>query len=237
MSDSVYSRPIVFAVLSAVVILVGTVVTTFYPMVMPSTQPKSGYVKPYTALELEGRDVYIREGCNNCHTQTIRPLRTEVLRYGDYSKPEEFAYDSPHLWGSRRVGPDLARIGGKYADSWHYVHTVDPQKMFAASNMPRYVWLADSKLDTSYTLKKSQVLGFGYSEADVQKQLDDERARLTSPQYRYKPQRDNAIPAGLRGDLTELDALIAYLQKLGRDYKDSQKTEAAVASAAPAGGN
>ena len=220
---------------SAVVILVGTVVTMFYPIAMPSTQPRSGYVKPYTALQLAGRDVYKREGCNNCHTQTVRPLRTEVLRYGDYSKAGEFAYDRPFLWGSRRVGPDLARIGGKYADSWHYVHTVNPQTMFAASNMPRYTWLADSKLDTSYTLKKSQVLGFGYSEADIQKQLDDERVRLTSPEYRYKTQRDNAIPAELRGDLTELDALIAYLQKLGRDYKDSQRPAAAVASAV--GGN
>ena len=233
MGNSVYSKPIFFAVLSAVVILIGTVITTFYPMVMPSTQPKSGYVKPYAALEIEGRDIYIREGCNNCHTQTIRPLRTEVLRYGDYSKPEEFAYDSPHLWGSRRVGPDLARIGGKYADSWQYVHTVSPQKMFAASNMPRYTWLAEAKLDTSYTFKKSSVLGFGYSEAEVQKQLDDERTRLTSASYRYKVQRDEAIPAGYRADLTELDALVAYLQRLGRDYKDSQKT--AVASAATGG--
>lgn len=223
----IYSQPIAFAVLSAVVILIGTVITTFYPMLMPSTQPTSGYVKPYSAIEIEGRDIYIREGCNNCHTQTVRPLRTEVARYGDYSKPEEFAYDSPHLWGSRRTGPDLARVGGKYADSWHFSHTVNPQKMFPASNMPPYTWLADSKLDTSYTFKKSSVLGFGYTEAEVARQLAETKAMMTGAAYASKAQRDEVTPSALRGELTELDALVAYLQKLGHDYKESRKTAVA----------
>ena len=215
----VYSRPVMFAILSAVVILVGTMVTMFVPLMLPSTQPVSEYVKPYTAVELEGRDIYIREGCNNCHTQTVRPLVTEVARYGEYSKPEEFAYDRPFLWGSRRTGPDLNRVGGKYPDSWHYQHLYDPRSMFAKSNMPAYGWLARRPLDTGYTFKKVSVLGYGYSEDEVRKQIDDYRSKVTSPDYPAKTVRDKITPPELRGQLTEMDALVAYLQKLGRDVK------------------
>jgi len=215
----VYSKPIAFAVLSAVVILVGTIVTMIVPMFLPSTQPKSSYIKPYTAIELEGRDIYIREGCNNCHTQTVRPLRTEVARYGDYSKPEEFAYDQPHLWGSKRTGPDLDRVGGKYPDSWHYIHMADPQSMFPKSNMPPYAWLAKRKLDTAYSFKKTHVLHYGYSEGEVKGQVDDYRSMVTSASYASKSARDKVTPQELRGDLTEMDALVSYMQKLGRDVK------------------
>ena len=225
----IYSKPIVFAVLAVVVILVGTIVTMFIPLFMPSTQPPGDFVKPYTAVELEGRDIYIREGCNNCHTQTVRPLRTEVARYGEYSKPQEFAYDRPFLWGSRRTGPDLNRVGGKYPDSWHYQHTENPQAMFPKSNMPPYRWLAQARLDTSHTVKKVSTLGYGYSAQDVQKQLMDFRAKVTAADYPSRENRDKVTPAALRGELTELDALVAYLQKLGRDVK-----AAAAGAAAPA---
>jgi cytochrome c oxidase cbb3-type subunit 2 len=216
------SKPVVFAVLSAVVILIGTVVTVFVPLFMPSTQPVSSYVKPYTAVELEGRDLYIREGCNNCHTQTVRPLRTEVLRYGEYSKAEEFAYDRPFLWGSRRTGPDLNRVGGKYPDSWHYKHMQSPQGMFELSNMPPYGWLAANRLDTTNSFRKTSIQGFGYSEEQVKQQLADYKARVTASGYDSKATRDLVTPANLRGELTEMDAIIAYMQKLGRDVKSME---------------
>ncbi len=229
----IYSKPIIFAVLAAVVILVGTTITMFIPLFMPSTQPSGDFVKPYSAVELEGRDIYIREGCNNCHTQTVRPLRTEVARYGEYSKPQEFAYDRPFLWGSRRTGPDLNRVGGKYPDSWHYQHTGDPQAMFPQSNMPPYRWLAQTRLDTSYTARKVSVLAYGYSGPDTEKQLEDFRLRVTAPNYASKDIRDKVTPAALRAGLTELDALIAYLQKLGKDVKSAAPAAPEVAKAAP----
>ncbi|OGR08773.1 MAG: cytochrome oxidase subunit II, partial [Deltaproteobacteria bacterium RIFOXYB2_FULL_66_7] len=169
--DSLYEKPVLFAIAAVVVISIGTLVTTFIPLFLPSTQPVSPLITPYTAVETEGRDIYIREGCNNCHTQTVRPMRTEVARYGDYSKPEESAWDRPFLWGSRRTGPDLARVGGKYPDAWHYRHMANPQAMFDKSNMPAYPWLAKAKLDTSLTARKVATLGYGYDVAEVARQL------------------------------------------------------------------
>lgn len=219
------SKPVVFAVLSAVVILIGTTVTVFVPLFMPSTQPVSAAIKPYTAVELEGRDIYMREGCNNCHTQTVRPLRTEVLRYGEYSKAEEFAYDRPFLWGSRRTGPDLNRVGGKYPDAWHYKHMQSPQGMFEKSNMPPYGWLAKKRLDTTSSYKKTSILGYGYSENDVQQQIAQYHATVTDATYPSKESRDQVTPPELRQELTEMDAMIAYLQKLGRDVKNLEATK------------
>jgi cytochrome c oxidase cbb3-type subunit 2 len=144
-------------------------------------------VTPYSALEQAGRDVYIREGCNNCHTQTVRPLVADVLRYGEYSKSGEFIYDRPHLWGSRRAGPDLARVGGKYPDAWHYQHMEAPTSMIPQSNMPAYGFLNDNQLDPAYIRKSMDVLGFPYTEAEI-KELDGK---------------------------TEMDAIVAYMQKLG----------------------
>lgn len=218
----IYSKPVVFAVVSALVILIGTVVTVFVPMFMPSTQPVSAFVKPYTAIEQEGRDIYMREGCNNCHTQTVRPLRTEVLRFGEYSKAEEFAWDRPFLWGSRRTGPDLNRVGGKYPDSWHYKHMQSPQSMFALSNMPPYGWLAANRLDTSISFKKTSTLGYGYTEEQVKQQIAEYKAKVTAPEYDSRETRDLVTPAGLRGELTEMDAIVAYMQKLGRDVKSME---------------
>ncbi|MGE5664985.1 MAG: cytochrome-c oxidase, cbb3-type subunit II [Deltaproteobacteria bacterium] len=233
---SLYEKPVLFAVAAVAVISVGTLATTFVPLFMPATQPVSRLIKPYTAVETEGRDIYVREGCNNCHTQTVRPLRSEVARYGEYSKPEEFAYDRPFLWGSRRTGPDLARIGTKYPDSWHYQHMGDPQGMFPKSNMPRYRWLAERTLDTSAAARKASVLGFGYSAADVARHFDDYRARVTAPGYASAQARSAVTPASLRGALTEMDAMVAYLQKVGSDVKAAQKADAAAADA-PAGKN
>ncbi len=232
--DSLYEKPILFALAAVVVIAVGTLVTTFIPLFLPSTQPVSPLIKPYTAVETEGRDIYIREGCNNCHTQTVRPLRTEVARYGDYSRPEESAWDRPFLWGSRRTGPDLARAGGKYPDAWHYRHMANPQSMFDKSNMPAYPELAKAKLDTSLTARKVKILGYGYDGAEVARQLAAFRQTVTAPAYPSAQVRSQVTPAALHGEITELDALVAYLQKLGRDLKAAQKPVAGPATAAAA---
>ncbi|HWS15883.1 MAG TPA: cytochrome-c oxidase, cbb3-type subunit II [Candidatus Methylomirabilis sp.] len=233
--DSLYEKPVLFALAAVVVISVGTLVTTFIPLFLPSTQPVSPLVKPYTAVETEGRDIYLREGCNNCHTQTVRPLRTEVARYGDYSKPEESAWDRPFLWGSRRTGPDLARVGGKYPDAWHYRHMANPQGMFETSNMPAYPWLGKAKLDTSLTARKVKVLGYGYDGAEVDRQIAAFRRTVTAPDYPSAQVRAQVTPEPLRGELTELDALVAYMQRLGKDLKAAQKTAAVAAPDAAAG--
>jgi len=222
---NLYEKPILFAILSVAVISVGTLVTTFIPLFLPSTQPTSRQIRPYTAIETEGRDIYIREGCNNCHTQTVRPLRTEVARYGEYSKPEEFAWDRPFLWGSRRTGPDLARIGGKYPDSWHYQHTADPQGMFPKSNMPRYAWLATRPLDTAHTARKVAVLGYGYDDAEVARQIAGFRQRVVAEDYPSARTRNAVTPASMRTGITEMDALVAYLQRVGADLKKLQSKE------------
>ena len=152
-------------------------------------------VKPYPALELAGRDVYVREGCYNCHSQMVRTLRFETERYGHYSLAGESVYDRPHQWGSKRTGPDLARVGGRYSDDWHRVHLVDPRAVVPESNMPSFPWLQENQLDGATIqrhMRALQRLGDPYS--------DDEVA---------------AAPAAVQGK-TELDAVVAYLQGLGR---------------------
>src|SRR5512141_1927318 len=153
-------KPILFLLLATATILVGTVVTMVAPFRWIN-DPKLAIasVKPYTPLQLEGRDLYMREGCNNCHTQTVRPLLSDTERYGEYSKSGEFVYDQPFLWGSRRNGPDLARIGGKYPDAWHVKHMKDPRSMVPRSNMPSYDFL-NRPLDTSLSEKKMKALKF-----------------------------------------------------------------------------
>ena len=157
------------------------------------TEPVAG-LKPYSALRLEGRDIYVREGCYLCHSQMIRPFRAETERYGHYSVAGEFVYDRPFLWGSKRTGPDLHRVGGRYSDDWHRVHMVNPRDVVPESIMPGYPWLAENELDGSDILVKMEVLrtlGAPYSDAEIE-----------------------AAPKTLEGK-TELDALIAYLQGLG----------------------
>ena len=187
MAGEIYKKPIMFALVATVVILIGTIVTMFYPMFTEGMHPKLENLKPYTALQLAGKDIYMREGCNNCHTQTVRPLKTEVMRYGDYSKAGEFAYDRPFLWGSKRTGPDLARIGGKYPDAWHYSHFKNAQAFFKESNMPKYGWLKDNKLDPAEIESHMKVNGFPYTKEEI-----------------------SALSAK-----TELDALVAYMQVIG----------------------
>jgi len=187
MAGDLYSKPILFAIVAAVVILIGTGVTMFLPMLTAEMHPKLDNLKPYTALQLAGKDIYQREGCNNCHTQTVRPLKTEVMRYGEYSKAGEFTYDRPFLWGSKRTGPDLARIGGKYPDKWHEMHFENPQSMYTDSNMPVYGWLVDNRLDPASIESRMKVNDFPYTAGDL--------AALV--------------------DKTELDALIAYMQVIG----------------------
>jgi cytochrome c oxidase cbb3-type subunit 2 len=157
------------------------------------TQPVEG-LKPYTALQLTGRDVYIREGCYNCHSQMIRPFRAEVERYGPYSVAGEFVYDHPFQWGSKRTGPDLGRVGGRYSDDWHRIHLNNPRDVVPESNMPDYPWLARNPADAADIEAKMRALrmvGVPYSDEDIAK-----------------------APEELK-DKTELDALIAYLQNLG----------------------
>ncbi|HHJ14914.1 MAG TPA: cytochrome-c oxidase, cbb3-type subunit II [Gammaproteobacteria bacterium] len=158
-----------------------------------TTEPVEG-LKPYTALQLEGRDIYIREGCYVCHSQMIRPFRAETERYGHYSVAGEFVYDHPFQWGSKRTGPDLARVGGRYSDDWHRVHLMNPRDVVPESNMPGFPWLADNKVDESLTAKKMaamRTLGVPYTDADIAGAADAVRGK------------------------TELEALIAYLQNLG----------------------
>lgn len=161
------------------------------------TEPVAG-LKPYSALRLEGRDIYVRESCYVCHSQMIRPFRAETERYGHYSVAGEFVYDRPFQWGSKRTGPDLHRVGGRYSDDWHRVHMINPRDVVPESIMPGYPWLADNMLDSSYIQTKMQTLrtlGAPYTDAEIE-----------------------AAPQALEGK-TELDALVAYLQGLGIELK------------------
>ncbi|HET9341178.1 MAG TPA: cytochrome-c oxidase, cbb3-type subunit II [Casimicrobiaceae bacterium] len=165
-----------------------------------TTEPVAG-LKPYTALQLTGRDVYIREGCNNCHSQMVRPFRAETERYGAYSVAGEFVYDHPFLWGSKRTGPDLNRVGGRYSDDWHRVHLQNPRNVVPESNMPAYPWLASAPADATDIAAKMRALrrlGVPYSDEDIGKG-----------------------PADLAGK-TEEDALVAYLQNLGLTMKNAR---------------
>ncbi len=196
--EVVEKNGLLMAVLVGCLISVGGLVEITPLFFLKSTIPPLEGVKPYTALQLEGRDIYIREGCYNCHSQMIRPFRAETERYGPYSKPAESMYDHPFQWGSKRTGPDLARVGGKYPDSWHVQHMYDPRSIVPESVMPRYPWLAETELDGSLIRTKMKVmrkLGVPYTDEDIE-----------------------AAPADLR-DKTELDALIAYLQSLGTAVK------------------
>src|SRR5690554_4025845 len=164
-------KPALFMVISLIVILIGGIVEMMPTFMISSNVPTIASVKPYTALELQGRDLYIKEGCVNCHTQTVRPFRSETVRYGEYSKAGEFVYDHPFLWGSKRTGPDLHRIGKKYPNKWHYDHMLDPTITSPGSIMPAYPWLIEQTLDASTTkakLNAMRILGVPYSDEDIQ---------------------------------------------------------------------
>jgi cytochrome c oxidase cbb3-type subunit I/II len=216
-------KPVYLLVFSLVVVLIGGLVEMIPTFLVKSNIPTIQSVTPYTSLELQGRDLYIREGCNNCHSQMIRPFRSETERYGEYSKAGEFVYDHPHLWGSKRTGPDLHRIGGKYPDSWHYNHMLDPEIMSPGSIMPSYPWLLEKTLDTSNTAKKiaaMRTFGVPYPEGyesraneDLVKQSIQIAAGLKEANIQVKSDK-------------EIIAMIAYLQRLGVDIKGKKNNNA-----------
>lgn len=203
-----------FAVFTTVAILIGgivEIVPLFSAKAGPETLPG---VTPYTALEVGGRDIYIREGCYTCHSQMIRPMRAEVLRYGEWSRAGEYAYDHPFLLGSRRLGPDLQRQGGKYPDAWHYEHMRDPRSTSPGSVMPAYTWLHRQRWDPAdiqASLRALRRVGVPYSEADIAGAPAAMQAQAQGIVDRLK-QAGIDTPAD-----REIVALIAYLQRLGQD--------------------
>ncbi len=214
-------KPLFFTLLATVAILIGGAIEIIPTILVKSNIPTISSVKPYTALELEGRDLYIANGCVGCHSQMVRPFRFETERYGEYSKAGEFVYDRPFLWGSKRTGPDLHRIGGKYPDSWHYFHMMDPSSMSPGSLMPPYPWMVENQLDYSdlpAKIRTMQKLGVPYPEGYDQLaagELEEQAAKITA----------NLKDAGVEvSPNSEIVALIAYLQRLGTDIKVKSDT-------------
>lgn len=219
-------RPATLLVVSLIVVAIGGILEIVPTFLIKSNVPTITSVKPYTALELQGRDIYIREGCYTCHSQMVRPFRDEVARYGEYSKAGEFVYDHPFQWGSKRTGPDLARVGGKYPDSWHYNHMMEPSLMSPGSIMPRYGWLLDNDLDTASTpakIRAMQTLGVPYPKGYDQQANKDLMTQANSIRISLKMDKIET-PAN-----KEIVALISYLQRLGKDIKAEKKTETASA--------
>jgi cytochrome c oxidase cbb3-type subunit I/II len=214
-------RPMQMLVWSLVVVAIGGAFEMIPTFMVKSNIPTIASVKPYTPLELQGRDIYVREGCYLCHSQMVRPFRSEVVRYGEYSKAGEFIYDHPFQWGSKRTGPDLARIGGKYPDSWHFNHMYEPSSISPGTIMPNYPWLFDNDLDTAITpakIRAMMTMGVPYpagfdkvANADLMKQSDAIVANLAKDKIGIKNNK-------------EIIALIAYLQRVGTDIKLEQKT-------------
>jgi len=210
-------------VLSLLVVTVGGIVEIAPLFYFENTIEKVKGVRPYTPLELKGRDIYIREGCYVCHSQMIRPLRDEVERYGHYSLAAESVYDHPFQWGSKRTGPDLARVGGRYSDEWHVNHMIDPRSVVPESIMPGYAFMAKATLDGKYidaSLKTNAMVGVPYSEEMIENALADFKAQADPEadsdglQARYGG-KVNVRNFDGNPELTEMDALIAYLQVLG----------------------
>ena len=196
--ESIEKKPLLLIVLVLLVVSIGGLVEILPLFFQKSTTEPVAGLTAYSPLRLTGRDIYIREGCYNCHSQMIRPFRAETERYGHYSVAGEFVYDRPFQWGSKRTGPDLARVGGRYSDDWHRAHLNNPRDLVPESNMPGYPWLATTALDPQAVVPKLQALkrlGDPYTDADIQ-----------------------AAPAQLQGK-TEQDALIAYLQGMGVQIK------------------
>ena len=192
--EKIETNNFLMIVLILVVLLFGGMVEIVPLFFQKSTTEPVPGLKPYTALQVAGRDIYVREGCYNCHSQMIRPFRAETLRYGPYSVAGEFVYDHPFQWGSKRTGPDLARVGGKYSDDWHRIHLVNPRDVVPESNMPAYAWLEKAPVDGASLpthLRALRTLGAPYSDEEIAKATEDVKGK------------------------TELDAVIAYLQGMG----------------------
>ncbi|WP_291275162.1 cytochrome-c oxidase, cbb3-type subunit I [Flavobacterium sp.] len=229
-------KPVQFIVLTTIAVAIGGIIQIVPMLIVKSNIPTISSVKPYTPLELEGRDIYIREGCNNCHSQLVRPFRSEVKRYGEYSKSGEYVYDHPFLWGSKRTGPDLMRVGGKYNHNWHFNHMWSPQATSTGSIMPAYKWLFDNKAMNHDDVQKKMAvmakLGVPYSQQDIDGALasiDKQSAEIEEglkgdPKF-VKAYEASKEKAKLTGEKfvpmkdREIVALIAYLQRLGTDIK------------------
>ncbi|MBK8387912.1 MAG: cytochrome-c oxidase, cbb3-type subunit I [Saprospiraceae bacterium] len=217
-------KPITMLIASAVVVAIGGLVEIFPMMLIDNNVPKIASVKPYTPLELEGRDIYIKEGCVGCHSQMVRPFRSETERYGEYSKSGEFIYDRPFLWGSKRTGPDLHRVGGKYPNSWHYNHMKDPETMSPGSIMPPYPWLLKKEINSDYTaakIKVLQTLNTPYPNGYADRAVAD--LKLQAQGIADDLRKNGVEVEGLENK--EIVALIAYLQRLGTDIKPKATVE------------
>ncbi|MDD2792513.1 MAG: cytochrome-c oxidase, cbb3-type subunit I [Sediminibacterium sp.] len=215
-------RPVQMLVMSLIVVSVGGAIELIPTFLVKENVPTISTVKPYTPLELQGRDIYVREGCYTCHSQMVRPFRDEVARYGDYSKSGEFVYDHPFQWGSKRTGPDLARVGNKYPNSWHYRHMYAPDEISQGSIMPAYPWLIENDLDISTTpakIRAMQTLGVPYEEGYAEKANQDLQIQADEIATELKA---NKIKANSK---KEIIALIAYLQRLGTDLKKAPEKE------------
>ena len=234
-------KPVQLTILATIAILIGGVIQIVPTILVKSNIPTITSVKPYTPLELEGRDLYIREGCVGCHSQMIRPFRSEVERYGEYAKAGEFVYDHPFLWGSKRTGPDLLRVGGKYSDNWHLNHMYDPQSTSSGSIMPSYKWMVRDKHDRGNIQGKMKAmvsLGVPYSEEDIANAEANMNAQATTieknlysdPDFAKSYEADKKYAAENGEEFIEMKdreivALIAYLQRLGTDIKIKDNTE------------
>ncbi len=215
---------ILMVVCILLVVSIGGLVEIAPLFYLESTIEKVKGMRPYTPLELAGRNIYVREGCYNCHSQMVRPLRDEIERYGHYSLAAESMYDHPFQWGSKRTGPDLARVGGKYSDEWHFTHMIDPRSLVPESVMPGYPFLAKTEvaeLDMAAHLRANRAVGVPYSdemianaESDLLAQLDPDADGLDGLQQRYPGAKARNFD-GKSGAPTEMDALIAYLQVIG----------------------
>ncbi len=223
-------NPILLVIAILIVVAIGGIVQIVPLFYLQGTVEKVDGMRPYTPLELAGRNIFVREGCYLCHSQMIRSLRDEVERYGHYSLAAESMYDHPFQWGSKRNGPDLARVGLKYTDSWQVAHLKDPRSVVPQSIMPTYAFLASTPLDTrelAQYMKASQIVGVPYTDEDIAKALDDIKVQVNpdSPdaaafQQRYPKAQLRKFDAETT-DVTEADALVAYLQMLGTlvDFK------------------
>lgn len=215
-------KPIIFTVLTLIAILLGGFIEMIPTFLIKSNVPTIASVKPYTPLEIHGRDIYIREGCVNCHTQMVRPFRSETERYGEYSKAGEFVYDHPFLWGSKRTGPDLHRIGQKYSNSWHYNHMLAPDAVSTGSIMPAYPWLFEQTLNKDETSGKISALrkvGVPYEEGYEEQAVEDLDKQSEDIARTLKADGIDVLPDA------EIVALIAYLQRLGSDIKAEKTAE------------
>lgn len=226
--SAIERKPIKFTILALIAVAIGGIVQIVPVSIVDSNIPTISSVKPYTPLELEGRDLYIREGCYNCHSQMIRPMRFETVRYGEYSKAGEFVYDHPFQWGSKRTGPDLAREGGLRTDDWHYKHMKDPTSVSPGSFMPAYIWIIEDELDLSKTERKISVmrtLGVPYEEGYEEIALNDlneqaEKIATNIVKGTLTDETEEVIASEIaRIKTKEIIALIAYLQRIGTDIK------------------